>query len=306
MTKADSFVIKHNIKGTSPDQWVRAFEANEAGRLIKRSNSVKLYHEIMSISNLDTGKISKAMLEDLTRKYIELRNPNAMCIAVPHYDKAHIHIHFCFSGTEIQTGRSLRISKEDFALFKKELQAYQMARYSALSNSLVKHGKKQKDKARQIKDREYQLKKRTKAPSEKERISKTIEACYNKSLSRADFMHRLSEQGLQTYSRNGSERGVMSGERKHTFSHLGFDERHLREMDIRDQAIRGIQVFRDELDKKEKDVELENEMSIERSFDETKYEEPKDEKEDENKEEDQTDDTMDDIDEPDMDYDIDL
>ena len=276
MSKSDSFIIKHNVKGTSLAQWVRAFEMNEAGRQIKRSNSVKLYHEIMSISNLDTGKISKAMLQDLTHKYIELRNPNALCIAVPHYDRAHIHIHFCFSGTEIETGRSLRISKEDFALFKKELQAYQMERYPALSHSVVKHGKKQKEKnkAKEIKDREYQLTKRTKAPSERERIKQTVEFCYSKSYSQADFMHRLSQQGLQTYSRNGMITGIES-DRKYRFGSLGYDEKKLGELNYRDEALKGIQVFRDE---KDKEKEIENEVSMERDIEyksDTDYKEEK-------------------------------
>jgi hypothetical protein len=295
ISKADSFIIKHNIKGTTVDQWTKAFEANEAGRLIKRSNSVKLYHEVMSISDLDTSKISKPILQDLANKYIELRNPNSMCIAVPHYDKAHIHIHFCFSGTEIETGKSLRISKENFALFKKELQDYQIERYPALSHSIVKHGKKQKDR---VKDKEYQLTKRTKAPSEREHIKQTVEFCYSKSLSQADFMHRLSERGLQTYSRNGLVTGIES-DRKYRFGSLGYDEKKLGELNYRDEALKGIQVFRDEKDKdKEIETEVEMEWDVEDKND-TDYKEGRDE------ENNNVDEIDEDIDvEPDLDMDI--
>jgi hypothetical protein len=256
--KTDSFIIKHNINGTTINQWTSAFQRNEAARLIKRSNSVKLYHEVMSISNLDSNKISQSLLHDLASKYIDLRSPNSMCIAIPHYDKAHIHIHFCFGGTEIETGKSLRISKADFAQFKKELQSYQMERYPALSNSVVAHGKKQAKKDK-VKDREYQLKKRTKEPSERDRIKQAVDASYAKSLSQADFMHRLSQQGLQTYSRSGRMQGIEFGY-KYRFGSLGFDERKLGELNYRDEALKGIQVFRDQ---KESAKESEKEVSIE-------------------------------------------
>jgi hypothetical protein len=258
ISKTEGFILKHNITGTNVSQWAKSFELNEAARLIKRSNSVKLYHEVMSISNLDAGKISPSILHDLASKYIELRNPNAMCIAVPHFDKAHIHIHFCFSGTEIETGKSLRISKADFAQFKKELQSYQMERYPALSNSVVAHGKKQEKKDK-VKDREYQLKKRTKEASERDRIKQAVDTSYAKSLSKADFMHRLSQQGLQTYSRSGRMQGIEFGY-KYRFGSLGFDEKKLGELNYRDEALKGIQIFRDQ---KEPAKESEKEVSIE-------------------------------------------
>jgi hypothetical protein len=199
------------------------------------------------------------MLRDLGQKYIELRSPNSVCIAVPHYTD-NPHIHFMMGGVEIESGLSLRISKQDFAEFKKELDAYAHSKYPQLFDSRVDHGKKQREKAKSLKDCEYQLTKRTKTPSEKELIKQAIEQSYSLSLSWADFMHRLREQGLQTYSRNGTERGVVSGERKFTFSHLGFDQKHLKEIDLRDEALKGIQVFRDE---KEKGKEIEADIEIE-------------------------------------------
>ena len=266
LAKDYGFIIKHNIQGNTVTQWAKAFEANEADRKIKRSNSIRLYHEVMAISNLDKNQISKAMLQDLATKYIELRSLNSLCVAVPHYDKDHIHIHFCFSGTEIETGKSLRVSKDDFASFKKELQAYQVERYPSLSHSIVEHGKKQK-KNNKIKDREYQLKKRTKEPSEKERIKETVWVCFNKSLSQADFMHRLSQQGLNTYHRSGKIQGIESGCR-YRFGSLGYDEKKLGELNYRDEALKGIQVFRDDkANEKEIEVSEEREFVYERNID---------------------------------------
>ena len=68
-TRADGFVITHNVTGNTIPQWVKQFEANEANRIFKRSNNVMLYHECMSFSN-KTGKIPVEVLRDLATKYI--------------------------------------------------------------------------------------------------------------------------------------------------------------------------------------------------------------------------------------------
>ena len=289
--KEKEYVIQHNVKGTGVEQWVKAFEANEAKRLVKRSDSVKLYHEVMSISNLDSDKVSKTQLQDLANKYIELRNPNGMVIAVPHYEKNNVHYHFCFSGTEIETGKSLRISKTDFALFKKELQSYQMERYPALANSIVGHGKKQMQKSK-VKNREYQLTKRTRQPSERERVKQTVEVSYSKSLSQADLMHRLSEQGLKTYHRGGKAQGVEFGCR-YRFGSLGFDEKKLGELNYRDEALKGIQVFRDR-DEKSKDSDKEiDETAMERDIPHENNEDYKEGRDEEDKADDRMNDDTD-------------
>ena len=296
----DNFIIKHNLHSDNIDSWDRQYRENEAMRLVKRANSTRVYHEVISFKS-GTGKIPKEVLESIVHKYIELRNPNAIVFAVPHFSADHTHVHLMFSGTELFTGKGLRVSKQQFAEVKLELQKFQQMKYPELSHSIVAHGKKEKAR---VKEREYQLTKRTKSPSDKERLKEIIEQSYSLSLNRANFYHRLREQGLETYSRNGSERGVVSEGRKFTFSHLGFDQKHLKEMDTRQTALMGIQVFRDSLDKKEKEREkdVENEVEIEREM-----EAPKDTDYKEGKgEEKEIDVEMDDMTDEEMEYDIDL
>lgn len=70
LTSGGSFVLQHNIKGKTIDDWVQAFEHNEQGRIYKRSNNVKMYHEILSFSNRDIQKITTKTLKDIAKKYI--------------------------------------------------------------------------------------------------------------------------------------------------------------------------------------------------------------------------------------------
>jgi len=95
---------------------------------------------------------------------LELRSGKWIGDCYPHFNKTHYHIHFCISGVEIETGKSLRISKEEFKLVKEKLQEYQLEKYPELSNSVVEHGRKAKQP---IKNREYQLTKRIKGLSDK-------------------------------------------------------------------------------------------------------------------------------------------
>ncbi len=75
-------------------------------------------------------------------------------------------------------------------------------------------------------NREYQFTKRTKGVSMKNKLKKTLSKLYKKALSKEDFFKRLSEAGLQVYSRGGKVAGII-GERKMRFTTLGLDLNNL-------------------------------------------------------------------------------
>ena len=66
---------------------------------------MRLYHDILAIHPWDRDLITPVMLEDLSRKYIELHGKEALCYAVPHLSTAHTHVHLVFSGTRYSAGR---------------------------------------------------------------------------------------------------------------------------------------------------------------------------------------------------------
>jgi Relaxase/Mobilisation nuclease domain len=294
---ASKELVTRNITKGSILNMAQQFADNEANRIHKRSNNVMLFHDIISFSTKDMKEVSIEMLKDIASRYLEERSEYVMGVAAFHTDTKHPHIHVCMGGVEAGTGQSMRISKDRFREIKVELERYQQERYPELSHSRVDHSKREKKKGK-THPLEYEFKKRTKAPSQKELLKEIIEQSYSLSMSRANFYHRLREQGLETYSRNGTERGLVSEGRKYTFSHLGFDEKHLKEFDIREDAIRGIQVFRDSLDKKEK--EIEDDMEIDQDMDA-----PKDADYKEGKEVEEEGDVIDDTDEIEPDLDLD-
>lgn len=217
--KMSDFVLTHNVQGNSIDDYTNAFMQNEKNRLHIRKNNILVQHNIISMHHLDSSKITQKILRSIAKEYIKLRNPNALYVVLPHYDKQAIHLHIVISGVEQFTGLSTRISKERFKEIKIELQNM----FPELEHSIVEHGKKEKQK---ISEKEYQMKKR-KAPTEKERIKHLLETLYKQSSSKEDFYKRIHDNGLKTYDRGGKTYGIDTGRKKLRFSTLQFNEHKL-------------------------------------------------------------------------------
>lgn len=215
--RKQSFVIKHNIRGESVEEWVKQYQQNETYRKLRRPDSVILSHEILSWHRDDTQNISIEKLEVMAREYIKLRNHNGMAIAVSHSDKQHLHIHFCFSGLEYHTGKSLRMSKGEFTKLKQDIQNFQREKFPELTHSLVEHEKK----APALSDREYQIKRRTGRATDKEQVLRILKDCYHRAISKEDFFEMVEESGLKVYSRGGNITGVIYANRKFRFKRIG-------------------------------------------------------------------------------------
>lgn len=222
-----SFVITHNLKGRKIDGWVEQYKLNETFRKIKRSDSIKLTHEILSWHKEDSENMSLEKMEEMAREYIRERNPNGIYVAVPHFDKNHYHIHVCASGVEFRTGKSLRMSKVEFQKLKKDIQDYQIGHFPELSKSIVAHGKK--DKTR-LTEKEYQYKLRTCRATEKELLAGMLKTCYKAATSKDDFFKKLKECGLKTYDRSGKTTGLVYGSHKFRFNRLGYTEERMEEL----------------------------------------------------------------------------
>jgi hypothetical protein len=242
-----SFILKHNIWGHSIKEWTKSFEETEKRRVNTRTNNVKVFHEILSWSNKDTSKLTLEKMKDMATAYIKVRNENASFIAVPHRDKDHFHIHFCISAVEAKTGKSIRVSREEFKNIKEKIQQYQVQRYPELSNSVVNHSKESK---RSIKESEFQLKKRGGQLTEKGKVKQQLDSIFKSAISKEDFYSKVKEQGLNIYERSGKIAGI-EGERNMRFSTLGYPENRLSDLDSYQDRMKGLIEVREanELDK---------------------------------------------------------
>ena len=221
-----SVVFRHNIFGQNLSQVEQEYMQNEMKRLVHRSNNLKVMHTILAFSPLDNEKIDVNILQDLTRKYFELLNPNALYFATVHQDTDNFHVHIVVSPTDIM-GNSIRISQEEFETLKIDLQEYQKATYPELAASIVEHGAEEKDY-----NKPDYWQKDGDIPK-KEQLRQSLTAAFDLSHNRQEFLDLLHEDGLTTYERGGESVGITS-ERNYRFKTLGID---LTELDKREERL---------------------------------------------------------------------
>lgn len=139
MNDGPPFILTQNVKGTEVSEWVKQFEANEQYRLRHAKNATRVVHEILSFHADDTVNLTLPKLQAITQRYMEMRSPQGMFIAIPHIHDAHWHVHICGSPLEYLTGKSIRMSRKDFQSLKQGIQQVQFNEYPELSRSIVDH-----------------------------------------------------------------------------------------------------------------------------------------------------------------------
>ena len=223
-------VITHNLRGNEGQAgWAHQYMENEAYRIRHRSDQLYITHEIVSFSNLDNGKITRDMLNDITKKYIELRGKNGIYLSAAHFDKTHIHIHFAVSALEYRTGKGMRLSKDKLNALKINLQEYHKQKYPELSNSIVQHGKG----LGHITDKEWQHKNRTSRKLLKEEIGAKAKACFEKATTRKEFLENLRAEGLYHYERGNHPQGILTPDNvKMRFSKMGISKEQLSSLPL--------------------------------------------------------------------------
>lgn len=213
-----SFVVTHNLKGQSIDEWVQEYKVNETYRTHRRKTNIFLTQEIISFHKDDAKRITLTKLKTIAREYIRRRNPNGIYVAVPHFDKEHWHIHIIVAAIEYRSGKSLRMSRDEFRELKQGIQAYQIEKYPELTRSVVRHGRNKKARTT---DKEYQYKLRTGKQTKREEVFELVKSCSHGTPTQEEFFARLKECKLHTYVRGGKVYGVTYDGRKYRFKTIG-------------------------------------------------------------------------------------
>ena len=197
------------------------FLDNERFRKVKRKDSVIVREFYISFSPKDANLITQAALKDMARYFLKRFDPLTAGIAVPHFDKEHIHIHFLFAGIQYRTGKSNDKNNKEFRKFKRDVEAYQIRNYPELVHSIVQFKSKEKGRAYQ-KDGEYRSKKRT-GKSNKEFLKETLEQTFAQSKSFEKAIQKMKEKGINYYRKSEARHGVVFENKKYRFSTLGVE-----------------------------------------------------------------------------------
>jgi hypothetical protein len=197
--------LVHNLRTETGDIVAIEREFLDNSRYLKdRKNGVVLYHEILSFSSKDREQLSAQVMEDLTRKYLVMRAPEALGYAVAHTNTSNVHIHIMISGNLLYSEKKLRQSKEDFARIKQNMEVYQKAMYPELTHSIVQQDREISPRKSRG-EHEYERRERSRsAPvsTDKEGVALWVRSCLE-GASAAEFEASLKAGGLSLYERSG-------------------------------------------------------------------------------------------------------
>ena len=199
--------------------------------------------DILSFHPKDADRLNNEKLHQIALKYISLRAPKSIAIATVHKnEKNHTHLHICFSGVEYKTGKSIRISKDDFQnKVKLEMEKYQQEIFPELMLSKIQHEKSPYQKKELKKENEKVIESFGEI-SEKQIILKSLEEVFKHSKSEQDFYQKLQEKGFQLYSRNGKITGIQ-GKRKFRFKTLGYNAEFLQQLEQNPTLIKRMELL---------------------------------------------------------------
>lgn len=238
--KEEDFLLTHNLLADDMQNMKSiATEFRDNDQYRSNHAKVRWYHEVLSFSPKDREQITEEILADIAKTYIAKRNPKALCFTVAHKEKEHMHLHFCFSGVEYRSPKTLRMDDKTFLELRISMEQYQRENYPELKHSIVYLDKeKQKKQYREQdkntrKEREYQRERRDKTEgkeSEKESITMLVQECFDKATSTQTFYESLEQTGLSLYTYREKTTGIHAS-RKYRFSTLGITKEQIRTLD---------------------------------------------------------------------------
>lgn len=136
--KKNHFVLTHNLRGNTVEEYARQYLANEANRLHKSSKQTAIHHTILAFNHVDSKVITDDMLRTIAKQFIKLRGEENLYLFAKHENTDSLHLHCTVSGSTI-AGKSSRLSNKEFAKLKLELDLFQEKNWPQLS-SLPRHG----------------------------------------------------------------------------------------------------------------------------------------------------------------------
>ena len=256
--------IYHNIYSTNAENIKTEFDKN-ATFLSKRKNGVYMYHEVLSITktaNL-TREQQKEILKDIGLEYVQNRANHNLVFAVLHDDKAdNLHYHFMISSNELESPKRLRLSKEKFSQFKKDLELRVLEKYPELEQKklISKEPGLNKEIGEKLSNKGAEVKRRTGKTNQKDHVKDRLRAVFSSSKNKADFFNGLEKENLSIYV-NGNTIGILdkATDRKHRLKTLGM----LDEFNAISQVIEEAETKKEQVKAKPEDYKP-NEFSKER------------------------------------------
>jgi len=253
----DENTLLLNFTKADPDRLHKDF-LRQASYLKKRKNGNKLFHFIVSFSPKDSANITTAIMMDMMRKFVALRDLKRHVVLGKIHKTGvdHFHFHILASSNELRSSRPKRFNKSQLKKLFKELEIYQKEKYGkALAHSFVVINKPEKAKndltitdKNQRREREYQMKERIKGKgkTKKEIAKEILNKLLEKSSNFDQFVKLLDQQtDFELYSYRGKIKGCWYAGRKFRFKTLGCQPEKIQELDLMAQRLKQLERIRE-------------------------------------------------------------
>ncbi|SET71228.1 relaxase/mobilization nuclease domain-containing protein [Thalassotalea agarivorans] len=218
------FNFTHNCFGVNREQILDEFMDNSS-LLRRRKGGNYLYHEVLSVTR--SKQLSEAqqkeILRDLAQQYLKSRANGCLAFGGMHDEKDNqLHYHFIISANQIGESKRYRLSKNEFDDAKVNAELYALERYPELEQEKLISNK---DKKGKNSNKEAELKRRTKKPSQKDIMRDKLAEIFKESTSQTDYIKRLREANIESYIR-GNAMGFINKDngRRHRITTLGLSE----------------------------------------------------------------------------------
>ncbi len=251
-------LAKQFLRGYEPESWVEQILKNDEAKTYNNHiRRVILRKEVISFSpeSSDYLRRNKKVLKELQREYMKRRS-TAPGISITHYDQGHVHVHFLFGSTNVDS-TSNRLNNEQMRAFKREMEEFQRTRFPELHHSNIEHGGlgKKKRRVRSRTHAEEQMKKsgvKTDKEELTERIIEIAKDCSDLSM----LKQRMIEHSIEPYVRKGKVlTGAYCGKRRFRLTTLGVTKEHLKQMTKEEARLVELRAKRNKERDKEQDYE---------------------------------------------------
>jgi hypothetical protein len=229
-------VIWHHIEGSaslSETELQAEFERN-ARLLRSHQKGNVLYHEILSFSSeyLSHGGSRGSLEKRITQigeEYLALRAKDQMAYGVIHRDTDHLHLHLLISANAVEQSKRQWLTKAEFALVQKELEAYVMREHPELGQTLI-YGRDRATERLKTQAHEQAMASRTGKSSRKEDLKSQLHQIFEMAASERELDDLVEKLGARLYTRGKSVgvivRGDDGSERRYRLTSLGLADHY--------------------------------------------------------------------------------
>lgn len=243
-----SVSLYHNVRGTSLEEIEQEFEHNFEEYAVKKQNSNKAVHIMLSYNPLDKNKVTIEMMDDIANMLIDKVYDKTLVWGCHHksVDIQHHHTHLIVVANQLGSKKGTSLKKAELRKLHLDMLREIKEKYPKMTIGIDvdNYGKKYHSERAY-----YKQKRNPELTLSRDGLKEEVQGLFRSSQSTQDFHSKLAESGYQTYTHKGEVFGVYwndgNMDRKMRFSRLGIDQEAEQALDQQQQRLAELKRLRE-------------------------------------------------------------